>query len=181
MVNIYKLKLTCLQQDILRLLFKRTGKNLNINNIAKALDVSQPAVAKALPFLSKNYLIDVNKDKESKRFSISLKKDDPEILGLKRADNLKQLYESGLVKFLHDSFQGATIILFGSYAFGEDIFSSDIDIAVIGIKEKEIYIENFENILERKIFLHFFKDWKIDKHLKANILNGIILAGSVES
>jgi DNA-binding transcriptional ArsR family regulator len=180
MVNTYKLKLTNLQQEILRLLFKKVGKSLNARNIALALNVSQPAVSKSLPFLKEKELITIIKDKESKRLSIELNREDPEIIGLKRADNLKQLYEVGLVRFLYDSLPGSTILLFGSYAFGEDTIDSDVDIAIFRIKEKDLDLKKFEEGLDRKICLHFFKDWKIDKNLKSNILNGITLAGSVE-
>ena len=62
---------------------------------------------------------------------------------LKRADNLKQIYESGLADFLEKEFAGGTIIFFGSYSRGEDMASSDIDIAVIGRKEKQIDLTNF--------------------------------------
>ena len=70
MINIYKLKLTSLQQEILRLLFIRTGKQLNQNNIAKALNVSPAAVMKALPKIRDGNLINMSQDKESKRWAI---------------------------------------------------------------------------------------------------------------
>ena len=44
MINIYKLKLTNLQQEILRLLFVRAEKSMNQRQIAKVLGVSPPAV-----------------------------------------------------------------------------------------------------------------------------------------
>jgi predicted nucleotidyltransferase/biotin operon repressor len=181
MVNIYKLKLTLLQQDILRLLYIRTGISLNARGIARSLEFSQPAVSKALPGLQKEGLIIVNKDKDSKRLSIELNRDNPEIIGLKRADNLKRLYESGLVKYLYDNFQETTIILFGSYAFGEDTANSDIDLAVIGMKNSQKDFTKYEKLLERAIIINYYKSFKeIDKHLLNNILNGILLKGSVE-
>src|SRR3989338_412684 len=103
--------------------------------MANILKVSQPAISKALPALEKTSLIKVSKDKNSKRLSIELNRDNPQSIWLKRADNLKQIYESGLVKFIYDAFPGATVILFGSYAFGEDTTTSDIDLAIFGIKE----------------------------------------------
>ena len=100
---------------------------------------------------------------------------------LKRIDNLRQLYESGLIDFLEKEFAGATIILFGSYARGEDTTSSDIDIAVIGRKEKYLKLTEFEKTLERTIFLNFYHSFKeIHKNLKENIFNGIVLIGGVE-
>jgi predicted nucleotidyltransferase len=181
MVNILKLELTNLQQEILRLLFIKVGISLNARAVANALDVSQPAVSKALPLLEKIELIKVEKDKVSGRFSIELNRENNQIIWLKRADNLKQTYESGLVSFLRDSFPGCTIILFGSYSKGEDILTSDIDIAIVGSIEKEINLSKFEKILDRKIILNFYSSFKkIHKSLLENISNGIILTGGIE-
>ena len=58
MVNIYKLKLTNLQQEILRLMFVKAGALLNQRQIAKVLEVSQPAVMKhfrILPLAQSNF------------------------------------------------------------------------------------------------------------------------------
>ena len=177
----YKLKLTILQQDILRLLFIKNGASLNARTIAKLLDVSQPAVSKSLPYLQKEGFIKVSKDKNSKRLSIEVNRDTPQVVWLKRADNLKQIYESGLVKFIYDTFPEATVILFGSYAFGEDTTNSDIDLAIIGSKEKDIDLSKFEKLLERPIVINYYKSFKsIDNHLLNNIVNGITLKGAVD-
>ena len=181
MINIYKLKLTNLQQKILRLLFIKVGISLNQRGIARVLEVTPPAVMKALPGLEKEGFIKLYQDKESKRWSIELNRDSPKVMQLKRIDNLKQIYESGLADFLEKEYAGGTIILFGSYSRGEDIASSDIDIAVIGRKEKLVYLTNFEKILERAININFYGSFgKIHKHLKENLCNGIVLAGGVE-
>ena len=71
----------------------------------------------------------------------------------KRTENLKMIYESELKDYLSNIFPGALIILFGSYAYGEDTVDSDIDIAIIGYKEKKIDLAEFEKILKRKIRL----------------------------
>lgn len=181
MVNIYKVKLTNLQQQILRLLFVKAGVSLNQRQIANSLEVSQPAVMKALPGLEKGGFIDFFQDKATRRWSVTLNRDNHKVLQLKRADNLKLMYETGLADFLEKELAGATLILFGSYSRGEDITKSDIDIAVIGRKEKQIGLTTFENLLERKISINFFHSFKrIHKHLKENVCNGILIVGGVE-
>ncbi|HLD73259.1 MAG TPA: nucleotidyltransferase domain-containing protein [Candidatus Nanoarchaeia archaeon] len=99
---------------------------------------------------------------------------------MKRAENLKLLYESGLVKFLYDALPGATIILFGSFASGDDTFSSDIDLAIIGVKEKNLNLANYQKMLEKSINLNYYPSLSLEKHLKNNLLNGIVLKGSIE-
>jgi len=181
MVNIYKLKLTSLQQEILRLLFVNAGKTLNALGVAKALDVSQPAVSKAIPLMVKANLIKVEKDKDSGRLAIELNRDNHKVMQLKRVENLKLIYESGLADFLEKEFAGATIILFGSYSRGEDTVNSDIDIAIVGRKDKLIDTDIYENLLKRNINLNFYESFKeVHKNLKENIFNGIVLYGGVE-
>ena len=181
MINIYKLKLTNLQQEILRLLFIKAGTLLNQRQIANLLEVSQPAVMKALPDLEKENLIKMHQDKETKRWSIGLNRDNHKVMQLKRADNLKLIYETGLADFIEKEFVGSTIILFGSYSRGEDIINSDIDIAVIDRKEKQVELTKFEKELGRRININFYDSFKnIHKHLKENLCNGIILIGGVE-
>ena len=161
-------------------MFIKAGMSLTARAIAQSLEVSQPAVSKALPALEKNGYLTVKKDKDSKRLSIELHRDTFSVIGLKRADNLKQIYESGLVQFLYDSFPGATVILFGSYSFGEDTFSSDIDLAIVG-KKKELTMEKYEKILNRKININYYDSFKkIDANLRNNLLNGILLKGAVD-
>ncbi len=100
---------------------------------------------------------------------------------LKRADNLRLIYETGLADFLEKEFAGATIILFGSYSRGEDVLNSDIDIAVIGRKEKEVDLIEYEKELERNININFYLSFKeIHKHLKENLCNGMMLVGGIE-
>lgn len=181
MINTNKLKLTTLQQDILRLLFIKSGISLNQRRIALLLKVSPPAIIKAIPELKKHNLITISQDKESKRWSISLNRDNHKVSQLKRADNLKQLYESGLSDFLEEKFAGGTIILFGSYSRGEDTESSDIDIAIIGRKDKIIDLKDYEKTLERTININFYESFsKIHKNLKENLCNGIVLSGGIE-
>ncbi|MBN2457778.1 nucleotidyltransferase domain-containing protein [Candidatus Woesearchaeota archaeon] len=99
----------------------------------------------------------------------------------KRADNLLLIYECGLFNYLEKEFAGATIILFGSHSRGEDTINSDIDIAVIGRKDKKINVDVFEKKLERKININFYDTFKgIHKHLKENLCNGIVLSGGIE-
>ena len=178
MVKIYKLKFTILQLELQRYLFIRAGEFFNARTLAKALEVSSPAIAKSLPALKKEELIKVNK--VAGRLSIELNRDNLRVISMKRAENLKLLYESGLVKFLYDALPGATIILFGSFASGDDTFSSDIDLAIIGVKEKNLNLANYQKMLEKSINLNYYPSLSLEKHLKNNLLNGIVLKGSIE-
>lgn len=153
----------------------------NGRGIAKELKVSPTAVANALPELEKEGLIRVEKSKTMNLFSIEFNRDSRNAIDLKRVENLKQIYESGLISFLEEKFAGGTIILFGSYSLGWDVSKSDIDIAIIGRKDKTIDLGRYEKLLGRKIIINFYPSFKdIHKHLRNNILNGILLSGGIE-
>ena len=70
MVNTYKVKLTPLQQSIIRILSVKNTQGLNQRTIAKLLEVTPPAVAKALPTLKKEKLILDWKKKERAKAAV---------------------------------------------------------------------------------------------------------------
>lgn len=187
-MDMYKLKWTRLQLEIFRFLCIKAGQILNLREIARGLGVSPTAVSKSIGLLEKEGLIKVVRSKKIKLLSIQFNRDSSLAIELKRVENLKLIYESRLNEFLFNEFPGTTIILFGSYSRGEDVWigeaienRSDIDIAIIGSKSKEIDLTKFEQILERTVTINFYKSWsEIHKYLKNNILNGIILTGGVE-
>ena len=180
-MDTYKLKFTVLQMEIFRLLCVKAGESLNQREIAFLLKVSPTAVANSLPKLEKESFIVRERQKKMNLSLIRLNRDSRKVMQLKRTENLRMLYESGLSNFLEEELPGASIILFGSYSRGDDTNSSDIDIAAIGRKEKRIILERFEKYLERKITINFYRSLKeVHKELKENICNGIVLSGGIQ-
>jgi predicted nucleotidyltransferase len=179
-MNTNKLKFTALQNQIFRLLCINTGQKLNQREIARILKVTPSGVAKALSTLEKENIVLVEKNKIMNLNLISLNRTQ-KILKFKQLENLKQIYELDLIDFLEETFPGTTIILFGSFVRGEDTIKSDIDIAIIGSKSKSINLEFFEKKLERQININHYPSFKdINKELKENLFNGIVLAGGIE-
>ncbi|MEK6900167.1 MAG: nucleotidyltransferase domain-containing protein [Nanoarchaeota archaeon] len=178
-MDTHKLNFTILELEIISFLSMKAGEKLSQREIAKALKVSPTAVSNAVRNLSEKNLIKAERTKTIN--FISFNREDKKAIELKRVENLKQIYLSGLSDFLEEKLAGATIILFGSYGRGEDTKTSDIDIAVIGRKDKPLDLEPFEKSLNRSININFYNSWKeIHLHLKNNILNGIVLHGGVE-
>ena len=175
----YKLKFTILQQEILRFLSIKSGLSFNARRLAQRLSVSQTAIAKSLPPLERDQFIKVEKDKESGRLAIELNRNSPRIIEFKRIENLRFIYESNLVEFLKQRFSDTIIILFDSYSRGEDLYSSNIELAIINSKRKILDLEEFEKKLERKINLNFYNSiTEVNKHQE--IFNGIVLAGRIK-
>lgn len=173
-----KLKLTILEQAIFSHLCIRAGEKFSQRDIAKALAVSPTAVSHSIPALQENKLITLEKIKTI--HLISFNRENYKAIELKRVENLKNIYLSRFSEYLEQELPGSTIFLFGSYSRGEDTYTSDIDIAVIERKEKMLDLVKYERIFHRKINVNFYSSWKdIHKHLKNNILNGILLHGGV--
>src|SRR3989344_4808251 len=78
------------------------------------------------------------------------------------------------------------IVLFGSFAKGEDAEKSDIDLLVITSAKKELNLDIFDKKLGRKIQLFLFSEKEIEKMKESNkellnsLINGIILYGFFE-
>lgn len=178
-MDTYELNFTILEQRIFSLLCLRAGERLSQREIAIILKVSPTAVSNSIKNLKENNLIKLEKTKTIN--FISFNSDGQRATELKRVENLKNIYLSGLSDYLEQDLPGGTIILFGSYSRGEDTNTSDIDIAVIERKDKMLEFEKYEKLLNRKINVNFYNSWKdIHTHLKNNILNGILLHGCVE-
>ncbi len=178
-MDTYKLNFTTLEQNIFSLLCLKAGEKLSQREIAKMLKVSPTAVSNSIKKLKESNFIKIEKTKTIN--FISFNRDEKRAIELKRVENLKKMYLSGLSDYLESTLPGGTIILFGSFSRGEDTNTSDIDIAIIERKDKLLELEKYEKILNRKINVNFYGSWKkIHEHLKNNILNGILLSGGVE-
>ena len=100
----------------------------------------------------------------------------------KKLYNIKQLYEVGLIDYLRRELSNPAIILFGSYAKGEDTEESDIDLYLETPSKKQTSLEQFKRLLKREIQMFRHKKLKDipNPHLANNIINGIILNKNVE-
>ena len=184
-MDMYQVKWTRLQSEIFRLFCIRSGMPLNIREVARALKVTPTAVSNALPALEKGGIVRLKRQGKMNLVLVELNRDNARTIQLKRAENLRLVYESGLFDVLYDEFPGCAIVLFGSYSRGEDVHSemhrSDIDIAVIGTKGKDVSMKRLSDLLEREISLNFYGSWgKIHKNLRDSILGGIVLGGGVD-
>ncbi len=136
------------------------------------------AVKKALPYLIEKDFVILTKSEN--RTSIHINEENDFIMGLKQYWNITKVYTSGLGDFLKNSYPGATIILFGSYSRGDDIYTSDIDIGVIGVKRKNIDFAVYKAEFGKTINISFFDNFReIHKNMKENLCNGIVLSGAV--
>ena len=94
--------------------------------------------------------------------------------------NISSILESNIIDYIEEKLMPKSIVLFGSYARGEDTENSDVDLFV-ECKKEELNIEKFEKKLKRKIELHFNEEFiSYAKELKNNIVNGMVMSGFLE-
>jgi predicted nucleotidyltransferase len=165
---------------ILRLFFEGPNERLHLREVARRVGLSATGAMKILRRLEKEGLL------EKERAAVTVvyrgNYDNEKFKALKRALNLYSLNSSGLVSELVDFFKvPECIVLFGSYAKGEDTRESDIDIAVLtGMKEYP-QLDVYENNLKKKISLHLIDNIKNEeKDFINTLVNGIVIYGYLE-
>lgn len=141
-------------------------------------------LSKISPLSVTNYLKEFEREKLITKYE---KRDIPFYQANRDDENFKlymklsviyELNTSGLVDFLWDKLAPEAIILFGSHAKGEAIESSDIDMFILGTKEKEPDIKEYKKRLGKEVHL-LIEDRKenMSDEFKNNLINGIILKG----
>ena len=168
--------------DILDCFMINPEKEYHIRELARLTKKSPTTISKYLKMQEKTGIL-----KSHRKFGHLLFKANTEsssFRDLKRFYNIKKLRDSGLIDFLVRHFNNPeAIVLFGSYCKGEDIPESDIDMLIITQLKKEVSLERFEKILNRRIhlLLHSNNDIKTmkvkNKELLNNMLNGVVLYG----
>ncbi|MBS3137792.1 nucleotidyltransferase domain-containing protein [Candidatus Woesearchaeota archaeon] len=173
------------QQKILKKLFLNPDKEFSLSELAAQSSVRKENIGKILRYFEKNNIITIIRLKTI--WQIHANQQNNLFVRMKITNNLQNVYHSGLVDFLNEYYNNPkTIILFGSYRKGEDISTSDIDIAIEddSIKEYKITelkeLTEIEKYLQRKIQIHLFNKVYINKNVFNNIANGIVLLGFLE-
>ena len=165
---------------IIRLFFEGPNERLHLREVARRVGLSATGAMKILRALEKESLL------EKERAAVTVvyrgNYDNEKFMALKRALNLYSLNSSGLISKLVDFFKiPECIVIFGSYAKGEDTRESDIDIAVMTNMKEYPQLDVYEGNLKRKISLHLIDNIKNEEKDFINTLaNGIVIYGYLE-
>lgn len=151
-------------------------------DISRKIRISHTSVKRNLVTLAKTGLIKKRIEKKGgRKFPVYKANIENKLFRRhKIAYNVTSIFESAIIEFLEEKLTPKTVVLFGSYARGEDTETSDIDLYV-ECKKEEFDIGKFEKKLGRKIELHFNENFATyPNELKNNIINGLTLAGFLE-
>lgn len=169
-----------IKEKIKEYFFVNPTAKLRVRQIERELKAPLPSVIRYAKELEKEKILKRSEtgnvvfysgDRSSKHFLLE-----------KKLFNLRNLYYSGVVDFLITELSNPVIIVFGSYAKGEDIEGSDVDLYIETPSRKDINLKKYEENLQRKIQIFKYKNIKEIKniHLRNNIVNGILLNGFIE-
>lgn len=166
-------------ERIKKFIFRKPENWMHIREIARGLKISPETVRKLSVILKKNGIVESREEGNMMQFRANL--ENKNYKREKILHNLKEIYHSGIIEFLHDVYRPQAIVLFGSYARGEDISSSDIDIGVITSSKKRPDLSAFEKKLSRRIELSLFTRKEVSGEFFTSIINGILLEGMVKN
>ncbi len=157
----------------------------SLNNLCAELDISKTTANVVVSGLEKEGFLE--KKILGKLWRIKANQGHVFFTTRKIAFNLRLIYESGIIEWVKKELPNArAIVLFGSYRKGEDIETSDIDIAVEVLDDKPIEVvkivvlEKFGYRKKVPVNIHLFSRNKIDLNVFASIANGIVLQGFLE-
>ncbi|MDO8340248.1 MAG: nucleotidyltransferase domain-containing protein [Candidatus Burarchaeum sp.] len=160
---------------VMKLFFDAPEKKFHLRQMARLTHLSAPGVSKIVARLKKEGLLVSERGGLVENVSAARS---GRFRHLKTCYNQLAIHDSGLVDFLRDEYEEpAAIILYGSFACGEDTSKSDIDIAIVTGKSKALGLKKFEARLGRKLNIYEIKIKECSKEFLNNLANGIALCG----
>ncbi|MBI2134015.1 nucleotidyltransferase domain-containing protein [Candidatus Woesearchaeota archaeon] len=177
-------------EKLLQYIYTFPEREMSLSDLSKETGVSKSTISRLIRILQEEEIIKVIHLNTIFRVKANLN----EFAYLKRkiAYNLSMIYESGLIEWMlawanDRGLHPKAVVVFGSFRNGDDISTSDIDLAVevsddAGPQDFELVDKYGKAIalLGRKIQLHLFNRRNVDINLFNNIANGILLYGFLE-
>jgi len=160
---------------LLKIFMDSPTDSFRLRELSRLSKISPPSVMAYLKEFEKQSLIKSYIKRGIPFYKASRENED--FILYKKICIIYELHSSGLIDYLWETLSPVAIILYGSYAKGESIEDSDIDLFILG-KEGNTKIEPFEKKFGKTIHLFFEPEINsISKELKNNIINGVILKG----
>ncbi len=168
-----------IKKIIMEHFFLHPSSKLRVREIERKLRLPLPSVIRYCRELEKEDILAIENIGSVNFYTASRSR---KYLLEKKLFNIRQIYDSGLIEYLRVDFSNPAVVLFGSFARGEDVEESDIDIFIETASRKEMKLERFKKKLFREI--QIFKNKRLsdisNPHLKNNIVNGITLNNQIE-
>ncbi len=171
--------------NIMELFVEDSYRKFNVREVARLVKMSPSTASKYLNNAVKAHLLKMEKSRNFILFSADL--ESQEFRDMKICSNTQKIRDSGVIGFIEKELNyPEAIMLFGSYAKGENRKDSDIDLFILSESGEKLDLKSFEIKLETEIqvFRHCRKEMERmkvkNKELLNNVLNGIKLSGFFE-
>ena len=157
--------------------FEDCYRLINVREYSRLRKISPPTASKILKEYCKLGFLEQEKDRNYHFFKANISSRD--FIDLSRIYWRKKL--ESLQTELQEKLVSPSAALFGSLSKAEAKLNSDMDIAIFSVERKEINLKPYEEKLNRKISLYWFKSIESgDNHfLMNNIINGYVLFGNL--
>lgn len=179
MIQLYQ-KIT--QLKVLELFINNPYEQYYLREASRILEISPMTVKRALDLLLHERLLVREEFKNQILFRANM--DSPAFMHLKTAYNLAWLEERNLVEHVKEKLSGlSTLILYGSFAKGENDETSDIDLlAIAPVKKPDLHLTDYLG-KETSLVIFSTSEWKEQaKNNKAFYIDvlteGIVLFGT---
>ena len=173
-------------QKVLKLFFEEPQRGFHIRLLARLTKLNPNTIIKITESLAKKQILIKNKSKDNNLVITKANTGCEEYKLEKKLYNIRKIFDSGLIEFLNSELHYPWIMLFGSYARGENDKRSDIDLFVVCDKKKRLDLHIYEEKLaaEIQIFMHTKREFNLLKknspELINNVLNGSKLSGFLD-
>jgi uncharacterized protein len=180
MIQLYQ-KITPL--SVFKLFLDHPHAKYYLRESARLLKMDPMTVSRSLAMLVSDEMLVKTKEKNQILYKINL--DSPACRYLKISYNLSWIQKKRVVTFLQDHMDGiSSILIFGSYAKGDNDEESDIDILVVSLAKEKPTV-TLTQLLKRDVNLISFTPAEWSQQAKTNkafyldvILDGIVLYGT---
>lgn len=180
------LELNNAYRGVLYWFFAYPAREISLNDLTKSVGISKTTANKVVSILSEEGFLKV--ESLGRIWRISCNQKHKYNFTRKISYNIELIYESGVIEEILSQIPNTrSIILFGSYRKGDDIESSDLDIAVETLDNdgvKIIPIGTIPQMGYRKnvaVSILKFSRNKVDLNLFSNLVNGFVLYGFLEA
>ena len=163
--------------------FLENTQQFHLREIARKLKISPETAKKYLEQFTKQELLTSTRERGNLLYEANQANE--KLKFEKKIWNIRRIQKSGLLEELRDTLAEPTIVLFGSWARGENHEGSDVDLFIRTEETNEPDLKKYEKKLgEIQLFLYNRKKFermrKNNKELLSNIINGVILHGYVD-